>query len=113
MSGSSEPARGAPDHAGDRCAEREPHQQRGERERAAEQRVVEHGHLDQHPAHALGRRDRRLECGVGAQRGAADHGLLDLDVIEQRDRLPPEPRHGVVRHLGRAVRIAVAEQVEA
>jgi hypothetical protein len=40
--------------------------------------------------------------------------LRSLDsVIEQSERLRPEVRHGVVPHLLRAVRLAVAEHVEA
>jgi hypothetical protein len=33
-------------------------------------------------------------------------------VVEHRDRLAAEGRHRVVAHLGRPVRVAVAEQVE-
>ena len=88
-------------------------EQRGERERAAQQRVVEHGHLDQQAADALGRRGGGLERGVGAERRAAHDRLVDLEVVEQRDRLAAEGGHRVVAHLRRAIRVAVAEQVEA
>ena len=59
----------------DRLAERQRDHQRREGERAAEQRVVEHRHLDHHAAHALGRRGGDLERGVGAERRARDDGL--------------------------------------
>ena len=55
-----EPARHEPGQAsdlrGDRRAEGQRHQQRGEGQRAAEQRVVEHRHLDDHAAQPLRRR---------------------------------------------------------
>ena len=54
-----------------RLAEAQRDHQRREGERAAEQRVVEHRHLDHHAAQPLGRQRGRLERGVGAQRGAA------------------------------------------
>ena len=37
---------------------------------------------------------------------------LDLEVVEQRHDLAPELGHRVAPHVGRAVRLAVAEQVE-
>ena len=99
--------------ARDRSPEREAHQQRREGDGAAEQRVVEHGHLDQHALHPLRCGGGGLERHVGAQRGPADHRLLHLGVVKQRDRLTAEGQHAVVPHLGRAIGFAVAEQVEA
>ena len=106
-------SRRAAEQAGDRRPEGQAREQRGERERAAQQRVVEHGHLDQQAADALGRRGGGLERGVGAERRAAHDRLVDLEVVEQRDRLAAEGDHRVVAHLRRAIRVAVAEQVEA
>ena len=80
--------------------------------RAGRDRVVQHRHLDDHPAQALGRERGHLERDVGAQRGAADHRLLELEVVEQRHGLPGELGHRVAPHLPRAVRVAVAERVE-
>ena len=55
--GSPGSARATPlDDAHDRLAERQRDHQRREGERAAQQRVVEHGHLDDHAAQALGGR---------------------------------------------------------
>ena len=53
-----------------------------------------------------------LERRVGAQRGPEHHGLLDLEVVEQRDRLLPEEGHRVALGVPRAVRAPVAEEVE-
>ena len=51
-------ARGHPAHqARERRPEREHHEQRGERQRAPEQRVVQDRHLDHEPTNALGRED--------------------------------------------------------
>ena len=69
----------------------------------AEQRAVEHRHLDHHAAQPLGRERRRLERGVGAERGAHHDRLLDLEVVEQRDRLLPEGRHRVAGGVARPV----------
>ena len=65
------------------------------------------------PLHPLRCGGGGLERGVRAQRGAADHRLLHPDVVKQRDRLAAEGQHAVVPHLGRPIRVAVAEQVEA
>ena len=65
-----------------------------------------------HAAHALRRGDGRLERRVRAQRGAADDRLVDLEVVEQRHDLLAEDGHRVAPHVARAVRVAVAEQVE-
>ena len=89
------------------------HEQRRERDRAAEQRVVQHRHLHQQPAHALGRGRGGLQSRVRAQRRAADHRLVHLEVVEQRDRLATEGVHAVARHIRRAIGVAVTEQVEA
>ena len=97
---------------GGRGAERQPQHQRRERDRGAEQRVVEHGHLDHHAAQALGRQRGDLERRVGAQRGAHHHRLVDLEVVEQRHHLAAELGHRVAPHVGRPVGLAVAEQVE-
>jgi putative intracellular protease/amidase len=103
------PPRPAP---GGRGAEGEPHEQRRERERAAEQRVVQHRHLDHHPTHALRRQRGDLERGVGAQRGPHHRRLGQLEVGEQRHDLAAELGHRVAPHVGRPVRLAVPEQVE-
>ena len=105
--------RAAAHQAGYRRAEGEAHEQRREGDRAAEQRVVEHRHLDQHALHPLRRGRGRLQRCVRAERGAADHRLLHPGGVEQRDRLAAERGHAVVPHLGRAIGVAVPEQVEA
>ena len=103
----------ARDHAHDPLAEGQRDQQRREGDRDTEQRVVEHGHLDDHAAHALRRERGRLERGVGAQR-------------RTRRGPPRRPRGGRASaiicspkklieycgHVARAVRAAVTEQVE-
>ena len=53
-----------------------------------------------------------LERDVGPQRGAADDRLLELEVVEQRHRLPGERGHRVAPHLPRPIGGAVAERVE-
>ena len=95
-----------------RLADRQRDHQRRERDRAGEQRVVEHRHLDHHPAQPLGRERRDLERRVRAERRAADDGLVDAEVVEQRDDVLGEEAHPVAPHVRRAVRAAVAEQVE-
>ena len=81
--------------------------------RAAEQRVVQHGHLDQEPLHAVGRRRGGLERGVGAQRRAADAPPGRRRGGRAARSSGARRSHRVVPHLRRAVRVAVAEQVEA
>jgi hypothetical protein len=110
------PGRHQPRRAGDQPhdggAERQPEHQRREGDRAADQRVVEHGHLDHHAAQPLRRQRRDLERRVRAQRGPEDDGLLDLEVVEQRHHLATELGHRVAPHVGGPVRLAVPEQVE-
>ena len=96
----------------DRLAEGERDLQRGEGDGAGQQRVVEHRHLDDHPAQALGCHRGDRERRVGSQRGAADDGLVDLEVVQQRDRLLGEALHPVGAHVARAVRAPMAQQVE-
>ena len=48
--------------------------------------VVEHRHLRDQPADPLGCQHGDLERDVGAQRRAADDGLLGAELVEQRDR---------------------------
>jgi hypothetical protein len=55
---------------------------------------------------------RHLERGVRAQRGSADHRLVDLEVVHQGDDLLREQAHRVAPHVARAVGTAVAEEVE-
>ena len=55
------------DRAHHRLAEAQRDHQRRERERAGQQRAVEHRHLDDHAAQPLGREGGRLERGVGAR----------------------------------------------
>ena len=100
------------DDAHQRLAEAQRDHQRRERERAGQQRAVEHRHLDHHAAQAVGRERGRLERRVGAQRRPQHDGLLDLEVVEQRDRLLPEEGHRVALRVERAVRAPVAQQVE-
>ena len=102
----------ARDQAHDGLAEAQRDHERREGDRAAQQRVVEHRHVDDHAADALGRVHRGLERRVGPQRGPAQHGVVDLEVIEQGDHLLPEGRHRVARHVARAIRAPVAEQIE-
>jgi hypothetical protein len=104
---------GGSERAGHGGAEREPDEQRGERDGAAEQGVVQHRHLDQHPPDAVGPGGGRLERHVGAEGGAADDRLLHARVVQERDRLAPEDGRPVVPHLGRPVGVPVTEQVEA
>ena len=56
--------------------------------------------------------DGDLERRVGAQRGAADHRLIELEVVHERQHLLAERAHRVAPHVARAVRAPVAEQVE-
>ncbi len=75
-------------------------------------RVVEHRHLDEQPAHAPGREDGDLEGDVGPQRRAADDGLVGAEVVEQEHHLLGERGHGVDQRIGGPVGAAVAEEVE-
>ena len=77
--------------------------QRREGDRAAEQRVVEHRHLDHHPAHPLGRLRGHLERDVRAQRGAQHDRLGLVQVVEQRHHLAAERRHRVAPLVARPV----------
>ena len=88
-------------------------QQRGEGQRASEQGVVQHRHLDQEAAHAVGCGRGDLERRVRAQGRPTHHGARYVQLVEQCQRLAPEQGHRVVDHLGRAVGVAVPEQVEA
>jgi hypothetical protein len=96
----------------DRLRERQADHQRPERDEAGDQRLVEHRHLDDQPAYARRRQRRGLECRVGAERSAEHDRLVDREVVEQRDDLLAEDRRRVARGLGRAIRQAVAEQVD-
>jgi len=104
--------RAARDEAHDGLAEGQGDHQRREGDRAGQQRVVEHGHLEHHAADALRRAHRGLEARVGAQRGPAEHRLVELEVVEQRDHLLSEEGHRVAGHVLRAVRAPVTEQVQ-
>jgi hypothetical protein len=86
--------------------------QRRERDRAPQQRVVEHRHLDHHAAQPLRGERGALQRGVGAQRRAEHDRLVDLHVVEQRDHLGAERRHRVAPHVGRPVGLPVPEQVD-
>jgi len=86
-------------------------EQRRERERAPQQGVVEHWHLDHHPAQPLGVGVCDLERGVGAERGAHHRRLLDLQMVHQGDDLLAEEGHRVPPHVPRPVRFAVPEQI--
>jgi hypothetical protein len=76
------------------------------------QRVVEDGHLDDHPAQALRRRGGDLEGDVGSQRGPAYDRLVEPEVVEKGDHLCAEDRHRVAPHVARLVGIAVPEVVQ-
>ena len=106
------PAREPGERAHDGLADGEGDRERREGDRAGQQRVVEHGHLDHHPAQPGGRERGDLERRVRAERRAADDRLVDAEVVEQRDHVLGEEAHAVVLHLRRARRAAVAEQVE-
>ena len=87
--------------------------QRREGDRAAEQRVVEHRHLDDHAAQALGRRARPPRAPRSRPATCRSTTASSTsEVVEQRDDLLAEGRHRVAPHVARAVRAAVAEQVE-
>ena len=100
------------DHRHRRPAQGQRQHHRGEDRRPGGEGMVEDGHLDEHPAHPVGRLGGDLEGDVGAERGAPDHGALDAEVVEQRHRLAGEERHRVARHVLGAVGEAVPEQVE-
>jgi len=93
-------------------AEGQSQQQRCEGGRTGWNRVIQDGHLDQHPAHAFGCQRRELEGDVRPQRGTADHSLVQLQVIEQRKELLGEGRHRVAPHVARAIRGPVSEGIE-
>ena len=106
-------ARRARERAHRRLAGGQRDHQRREGDRAAEQRVVEHRHLDDHAragARAPARRPRAprwrpatCPCTTASARP---------EVVEQRDDLRAERRHRVAPLVARAVGLAVAEQVE-
>ncbi len=50
---------------------------------APEERVVEDGHLDEEPSRLARERRPELERGVRSERGAADDGAVELQVIDQ------------------------------
>jgi hypothetical protein len=77
-----------------------PTKQWREGERAGDERVVEHGHLDDQAAYTLGRQNGGLERRVGAERGPANHRPIHSEVVEQRDRLRAEDGHRVAPHVG-------------
>ena len=106
------PLRAPGQHLHRRLAEREREQQRGEGGGAGRDRVVEHGHLDHHPAQALGCDRGQLERDVGSERGAAHHRLVEPEMVEQCQRLAGELGHRVARHLAGPVGGPVAEEVE-
>ena len=64
------------------------------------------------PRSRSGRDRGHAQRDVGAQRGAADDGVLDVEVVEQADGLRGEQLHPVDAHVARAGGLAVAEQVE-
>ena len=95
-----------------RLTEGERQEHRCEGDRAAEQPVVEHGHLDHHRAQALRVVGGYLQCRVRAERGPHHYRLLYLEVIHQPDYLLAEDGHRVLPHVPRPVRAAVAEEVD-
>ena len=88
-------------------------QDRQEDQPRGDQGVVEHRHLDQQPARLRGMARGELERRVGAERGAADHRPVELEVVDQGGELVAEGGHVVGAHVGRLVGGAVAEQVDA
>ena len=79
-----------------RAAELQHGHDRGEDHRHGEQCVLEHGHLHEQRPRALRGAGGELERDVGAERGAADHGLVDAEVVEQRRDLVGERAHRVI-----------------
>ena len=65
----------------------QPHEERTERDHRGDQRVLEHRHLDDHAAHSLWRLAGDLEGDVGAERRPADHGFVDVEMVQERDRV--------------------------
>ena len=105
----------APSRATSRAAgapKRQRDHQRREGDRAADQRVVEHRHLDHHAAQALGRQRGDLERVLAPSDVPSTTASSTSEVVEQRDHLRAERRHRVAPLVGRAVGLAVAEQVE-
>ena len=96
----------------DRRAEGQVDEQRGEGERAGEQRVVQDRHLDDRPAQPIGLARHHVERDVRPERGAADHGVVQLEVVHQGDHLVAEQRHRVARHVLRPVGLPVAQEIE-
>ncbi len=76
-------------------------EQRRKRDGAAEERVVEDGHLEDHPAEALRGQRGNLQRDVGAQRGAPDDRLVQLEVVEKRHDVTRELAHRVAPHVER------------
>ena len=64
------------------------------------------------PRSRSGRQRGGLQRDVRAERRPGHDGLVELEVVEQRDDLLAEHRHGVVPHVLRPVGAAVAEQIE-
>ena len=59
------------------------------------------------------RRQRgHLERDVGAERGASDHGLVELEVVEEGDDVAGELAHRVAPHVARPGRRPLAERVQ-
>ena len=95
------------------AAEAQPDHHRREGGGHRDQGVVEHRHLEEEALGALGLVGGELEGDVGAERGAADDGGVELEVVEQGGDLAGEQRHRVEAQVLGAVGAAVAEQVDA
>ena len=87
-------------------------QDRQEHEAGGDQGVVEDGHLDEQAAGLVWMAGRHLQRRVGAERGTADHGLVELEMVDERGHLIAERGHAVGAHVGRLVRDAVAEEID-
>ena len=94
------------------AAEAQPDHHRREGGGHRNQGVVEHRHLEEEAPGALGRVGGELEADVGAERGAADDGGVELEVVEQGGDLAGEERHRVEPQVLGPVGAAVAEQVD-
>ena len=76
------------------------------------QRPLEHRHLDHQAPDPLGGLGRHQEADVPAERDAADHRLVDAQVVEEGDDVVGVGVHAVVRRPLGSGRQSVAGQVE-
>lgn len=62
--------------------------------------------------HTFGGLDRHLEAHVGPQRHAADDGLVDAELVEERHHVTRVGVHAVDRRVAGLVRLSVPGEVE-